>query len=191
MIIGLGTGKCGTVSLSILLQKIGLNVRHELAPVVNWVDGQAKDRLDLLKSFNLDGDVAFWYLNLVEDLNKICENIRFVCLQRNIDETVNSYMIKTIGRNHWMNHLGFKWQKDYTWDKCFPKYNIDDKAKACRLYCEEYHSRSKKLQEKMDNFRIFDMNCLNTTSGVQSIFDFLDINLKVSEDLLKIRLNQT
>lgn len=191
MIIGLGTGRCGTVSLSRLLQKVGLNVTHELAPFVSWGDGRAKDRLDLLKSSKLDGDVAFWYLNLVEDMNEICENIRFVCLRRNIDETVHSYMIKTVGRNHWVNHSGSNWFKDNIWDQCYPKYDIDDKSKACRLYCEEYHSRSIKLQESMDNFKIFNVNCLNSKSGVQSIFDFLGINLKVSEDFVDIRWNQS
>ena len=191
MIIGLGTGRCGTLSLSRLLQKVGLKVPHELSPVVSWEDGSARNRLDLLNNSKLDGDVAFWYLNLVEEMNEMCDKIRFVCMQRNIDETVHSYMRWTAGRNHWMHHLGYEWHKDYTWDQCYPKYNIDSKSQACRLYCEEYHSRSMKLQENMENFKIFDVNYLNSKSGVKSVFDFLDIDVKVSEDLVDIRCHRS
>tara|TARA_Y100001972_G_C7616541_1_gene309200 strand:- start:47 stop:676 length:630 start_codon:yes stop_codon:yes gene_type:complete len=189
-VIGLGTGRCGTTSLSKLLQKVGLSVPHELRPVVNWSTGKAKDRLNLIKSLNLDGDVAFWYLNLVEDMNKISENIRFICLERNIDEVVYSYLNKTIGRNHWINHDGTRWHKDPIWDQCYPKYNIVKKSEAIRLYCEEYQRRSREFEKNMDNFKIFHINSLNSKSGVQSILKFLNIDKKLSEDIVNIRCNE-
>ena len=191
IIIGLGTGRCGTVSLSKLLQKVGLYVTHELAPVVGWEGGKAKDRLNLIKNSNLDGDVAFWYLNLVEEMNEICENIRFVCFQRNIDEVVQSYIQKTIGRNHWMDHDDIDWHKDNTWDQCYPKYNVNNKLESIKLYCEEYHKRSLDLQKRMDNFKIFDVTSLNSESGIKSILNFLGINREITQDLINIRSNQS
>jgi len=190
MIIGLGTGRCGTVSLSRVLRNAGLNVTHELKPVMNWQTGKGEDRLNYLNSRGVEGDVAFWYLNFVEEMNEACDDIRFVCLQRNVDEVIDSYTRKTNGRNHWMHHDGSNWRLDFEWDQCYPKYDVQDKSEGIRLYWEEYQKRSSEYQDKMENFKVFDTNCLNSKEGVQSIFDFLNLGIKVSEDLVNIRLNR-
>jgi len=190
MIIGLGTGRCGTVSLCQVLRNAGLNVAHELKPVMNWQTGKGKDRLNYLNSKGVQGDIAFWYLNFVEEMNESCDDIRFVCLQRNVDEVVDSYMRKTNGRNHWMHHDGSNWRLDFEWDQCYPKYDVQDKSEGIRLYWEEYQKRSSEYQDKMENFKVFDTNCLNSKEGIQSIFDFLNLDIEVSDHLVNIRLNR-
>lgn len=190
MIIGLGTGRCGTVSLSKLFKKANLNVTHELAPVVNWDAGDAQERLQYLTNKCVDGDVAFWYLNLVEGINEICEDVYFVCLERSIEEVVDSYNRKTSNRNHWIHHDGTIWLRDTKWDPCFPKYDVTCKLQAIRLYCEEYRKRALEYQEKMDNFKIFNIDALNSKEGIQSIFNFLNLDVDVVEDMVNIRLNK-
>jgi len=193
MIIGLGTGRCGTVSLSKLLQRCNLKVTHEFPPSLEWQGGDIANRVNLMNRHNLDGDVSFWYINYIDYLNKWYgeDNIKFVCLERSVDEVVKSYIKKTQGRNHWMNHDGVQWRHDQYWDRCFPKYDVTSKDSGIELYCNNYNKLATKYNNTMNNFKIFNMNLLNTEEGVKSILDFLDININISIDLVNIQTNKT
>jgi hypothetical protein len=193
MIIGLGTGRCGTVSLSKLLQRCNLKVTHEFPPSLEWQDGNIANRVKHMERHNLDGDVSFWYINYIDYLNKWYgkNNVKFVCLERSVDEVVKSYINKTQGRNHWMNHDGVRWRCDQYWDKCFPKYDVAEKDSSIELYCNNYNKLATKYDSTMSNFKIFNMNLLNTEEGVKSILEFLDINNNVSKDLVNIQTNKT
>lgn len=193
MIIGLGTGRCGTVSLSKLLQRAGLNVTHELKPVMSWCSDDIVHRVNTLNKARVDGDIAFWYLNYIEELNEKygSDNIRFICMQRDPDEVVESFLKKTTGRNHWMKHNNTKWKLDPCWDKCFPKYEVKDKAAAIRLYCKGYHEKSKYYSRNLRNFKVCNINELNTKDEVASIFNFLKLNINITDDLINIKANRT
>ena len=59
------------------------------------VAAKAYDRLCRMKRVRMLGDIAFYYLSYVERIAENNANVRFLCLRRNIDETVQSWMNKS------------------------------------------------------------------------------------------------
>jgi len=154
LIIGLGTGRCGTVSLSELLnaQKHS-QISHECRPLLSWWGGVCgyKGHLNVLENrlvrilsrdAQFVGDVAFFYLPYLRHIQKLVPTAKFVEIYRPMREVVKSYMEWTKGRNHWMNHDGTIWRHDPEWDVCYPKYACDDKEAAVRAYYDEYNRES-------------------------------------------------
>jgi hypothetical protein len=155
MIFGLGTGRCGSMSLANLLsyQKDCL-ISHELGglPWLTW-----KPLSTSLNSFlerimqrpeRIAGDVSFYSLPYVNILMDRYDDIKFVILKRDKEETIKSYMKKTQGRNHWMSHNGSEWRLDI-WDRCYPKFNVDTKEEALSHYYDHYYELCQQLpQEK-------------------------------------------
>lgn len=171
-IFGLGTGRCGTVSLTSLLNLQDSSCfSHEMGskPYLSW----EKERLKIFNHLNLlirndkkfSGDVAFFLLPYVEDIIKFLPNSKFIILQRDKESTINSYMKKTINRNHWMDHDGRKWRKNI-WDRCYPKFSCNSKEEALEKYYDLYYDECKMIpQDKcfwMETSELNDENtCLN------------------------------
>ncbi len=100
LILGVGTGRCGTLSLSRLLNRQpGLRVTHERQPYLPWKCESPRDliaaRLNALRADNagsaIAGDVAFYYLNYLPDALELDDRLRVVCLRRPKHEVVASY----------------------------------------------------------------------------------------------------
>ncbi len=183
IVIGLGTGRCGTMSLAYLLDwQENSEVYHEKGSyIMPWKGGEKTiDKFlhwanELVKQKQLVGDVAFYYLNYVEYLLSLNPNIKFVCLQRDRASTVASYMKRTKDMNHWMRHEGTLWQKS-SWDNCYPKYEVLNKEKAIERYWDDYYLIANELQTTYPNsFRIFQTSTLNTEAGQRAILAFIEI----------------
>lgn len=200
LVIGLGTGRCGTLGLAALLN--GQNdalVTHEggsrcgntalpgtrqlsemLRGHLPWLPDADRLESRMAAFENTDagliGDVAFYYLPYVE---LIVERSRlpvsFVCLKRDREQTIRSFLEHTRYRNHWFQHDGSHWRPDDTWDPCFPKYQTPDKAKCINQYWLDYYEEAERHQRAFDNFQIFDVDVLNDPVGVNELLDFLDI----------------
>lgn len=184
LIIGLGTGRCGTVSISNLLsEQENTKVFHE------GIGKLGKDRLlpwetideewwilNIKSLFSCDedhvGDVAFYYLPYVDLLRKhFSFQLKLFALKRDREETINSYMKKTKNRNHWYNHDGIKWKKDPVWDKCYPKFDEKDKYKAIGLYWDYYY---KVVEEK--GIKVFEYKeVLNNEEHQYNFLKYLDV----------------
>jgi len=114
LIIGLGTGRCGTKSLATLLNaQENSNVTHEDPPVLPWEfdEKAAQDKLESLLKRDADfvGDVSFSYLNYIEWFKRNYDNCYFIYIYRDFNSFVKS----------WMNKFKHKGQyKDC--DKIFP-----------------------------------------------------------------------
>ena len=129
VVIGLGTGRCGTVSLSKLLSaQAGVLVTHEAAPLLPWeVDRVKLERhvpyiqgwLD--KGCSVAGDVAYFWLPYVPLFDEVFSRWKAVGLIRDRDEVVHSFLRKTTQRNHWQIHDGSTWKLDAVYDPTFPK----------------------------------------------------------------------
>lgn len=189
VIFGLGTGRCGTVTLANLLNnQPGINARHEsLFGLASWRFNEHYLKLLIDQVESGVNDIAFYNLPYVYNLSKYFLSAKFVCLKRSKDQTVNSYMIKTDGRNHWTSGKG-EWNADGIWDKCYPTYPFDKKT-SIALYWEEYYYIANRLERLMpDRFRVFDMYyVLNTESGQRTLFEFLGLdNYKI---ILNNRMN--
>ncbi len=180
LVIGLGSGRCGTTSLAHLLNKQPhASVTHEEPPLLPWqVDAALlAERLAGLRARpeTLVGDVAFYYLPYVELIAAQLPNTRFVCLRRDREETVRSFVAKSEGVHHWIQHDGTQWQKSPDWDDCFPKYDLVDKTAAIGRYWDEYYARATELATQLPSFRIFEMTALNDREGVEDLLDFIGV----------------
>ena len=183
IVIGLGTGRCGTMSLAYLLDwQENSEVYHEKGQyTIPWKGGEKTiDKFlhwasEVAKQKQLVGDVALYYLNYVEYFLSLNPRIKFVCLQRDRASTVASYLKHTEGINNWMTHDGTIW-KTNLWDNCYPKYDVLSKEEAIELYWDDYYLTADKFQTQYPNsFRIFQTSALNTEAGQRAILSFIGI----------------
>lgn len=149
LIIGLGTGRCGTVSLSKLLtSQDNSYFSHEWDEVHMWNSSFNKfiSYIDTIKH-DFFGDVSFYNLPYVNSILEIYPNAKFIILKRDKNETIKSYMDKTKGRNHWQSHDGKKF-KYCDWDHCYPKFEAQSKSEAIGMYWEYYYEECSKISTK-------------------------------------------
>jgi len=227
IIIGLGTGRSGSLSLAKLINSQNKSICfHEINPsCVKWsgtkgtilnmirefsdvINGGDRDLITIdfsvanrdlpLKNLNESeeisciGEVAFYYLNYVEDIIKLYPDVRFPCIRRDKLLTMESYSKKMLTsqntsklgallknkrkRNHFMSHDGCKWVHDSLWDKCYPKFEADTLEDAIGLYWEYYYSKAEELAHKYNQIQIFDLEDLNTPEGQTKILKFCNYN---------------
>lgn len=182
-------------------------------------DGAVRAFADLQKIERVEfiGDVAHYYLPYVEQMRSLSNDIRFICLKRDKKEVVRSWMDKTsyhrtpmqaarggvkaalfgrtsfTGENRWQEHDGSLWRINAKWDKCFPKFEADTKEDAIGQYWEYYSETATKYQAQMpDQFRIFDMDQLNSSVGQNRILEFcgFDESLMVKENIHENRTTE-
>ena len=167
------------------------------------VAAKAYNKLCQMPRVRLIGDVAFYYLSYVETIAAHNPNVRFLCLRRDIDETVESWIEKSriprwfsksvadrLGawltrtpyyksRNFWMEHDGSRWQKDPLWDKCFPHFEAAFKRDAIRKYCEYYYEEADRKVAKLKGiFRFVPVDRLNDHRYQSDILSFAGIPIE-------------
>jgi len=127
------------------------------------VAAKAYDRLRGMQRVRLIGDIAFYYLTYVEAILQRNPRVRFVCLQRDRTETVESWLVQASikrwtskriadrlsawitrepyheSHNYWMEHDGSVWRPDPIWDKCFPKFPGPTLRQAVEQYWDYYY----------------------------------------------------
>jgi hypothetical protein len=165
------------------------------------VAAKAYDQLCKMNRVRLIGDIAFYYLSYVEAIAERNPNVRFLCLRRDIDETIASWMNKSCiprwrskyladkfgawitrepfyeSRNFWMNHDGTRWKPYPVWDKCFPKFEAKTKPEAIRMYCEYYYEEASRLAEKLDEvFRYVEVDQMSSPGYQAGILDFVGVS---------------
>lgn len=161
---------------------------------------ESYSRLQSMAQLNLIGDIAFYYLNYVDDILALMPGCKFVCIKRDREQTIASWFKKTaIGRwpsiwlgdrfkalvtrtpfhtsyNYWQEHDGSRWAKDPVWDSCFPKYEASSKQEAIAMYWDAYYAEADQLQARHpDNFRIFSVEELNQFDGQKNILAFIGL----------------
>ena len=233
--IGLGSGRSGTASLTSLIDRqSGAICFHEMNPssavfsgnpqphvnaVVEFkklLKGGDKSRLTVdysrpssekayaklqkMSEVKLIGDIAFYYLNYIDELFEIAPECVAVCMKRDRESTIASWLKKTsIKRwrslwlgdkltswltrtpfyeeyNFWQDHDGSHWMKDPVWDSCFPKFEASSKEEAIGMYWDYYYLEADRLQRKYpERFKIFDVRDLSIPEGQQRILSLLGI----------------
>jgi len=235
LVIGLGSGRSGTASLTRLIdsQRGGICF-HEMNPACAVFEGNPQPQLNAAREFRailqggdrklltidysrpasvatyerlqsmeevrVIGDIAFYYLNYVDDLVRADPDCAFVCLRRDREQTIQSWLNKSsIGRwpslwwgdrikawltrtpfhtayNFWQEHDGSLWRKDPVWDSCFPKFDARSKEAAIGMYWDYYYLEAERLQQRHPGrFRIFDVVELGTLEGQRQILDFIGV----------------
>lgn len=235
VVIGLGSGRSGTASLTSLIDRqIGgicfhemnpscavfsgnpqphLNAAHELRNILRGGDKSrlaidysrpasiaTYEKLQRMPQVNVIGDIAYYYLNYVDDLLEAVPECVFVCTRRDRALTISSWMKKSAIRrwpslwladwlkarltrtpfyteyNYWQAHDGSRWQQDPVWDSCFPKFDAPTKIEAIGMYWDYYYLEADRLQRKHpENFRVFDVSELSSPSGQRRILSFIGI----------------
>lgn len=186
-IFGLGTGRCGSCSLSALLNaQYGSYITHERGRLPWKVDlvklGRFINQIEKRQE-NFVGDIGFWYLQYVEYIIQEIPEAIFVCLKRDMESTVKSFIEKVPSSNHWTDPNSKYWKKENdvfneTWSPCFPKY-FAYKEDALREYWREYYQRAEQLESRIERFKIFDMNkALNDEEVQTKLLEFVGVERK-------------
>ena len=192
LIISIGTGRCGSVSLSKFLSaQDKVSVLHEgrldsrkIRKLIKWENDEDNlfEWLEFLLSLDghkFVGDTGMYYLQYIEQIIDKYPEVKIIVMERNKEEVVKSYIKKTTGRNHWFDHDGKEWEKDDKWDPCFPKYDVSSKEEALEKYWEDYKNQTDNLILKFpEKIKKWTIQALNTTSGKNEILNFLNYNLE-------------
>lgn len=145
IIIGLGTGRCGTKSLSSLLrlQNDTLITHEHLKSELPWeINNKIFEKLlnqILIRKQSFVGDVGFYLLPYWKKIVNSHAESKFIILKRNKEDLVKSYIEKTMDKNPFQEHDGKKWYY-YKWDKCYPKFEEQTKEDAIRHYYDHYYN---------------------------------------------------
>lgn len=183
-IFGCGTGRCGTVSFSKFLNnQAGCISTHEQFPILDissW--GNTKPNLAKIESFDADvkSDVALWWIYFVDELiERYGEEVKFVCLERDKESMVKSYMkktnrhtniSKTTPTEHWRDVEG----STDTWDVCYPNFDVETKLESVECYWEKYHELSEHYTQKYpDQFKKISMLDLNDEQKMNEVGEWL------------------
>jgi hypothetical protein len=235
IVIGLGSGRSGTASLTSLIDRQqGGICFHEMNPSGAVFSGNPQPHLNAISEFrnillggdrarlsidysrpasvatyeklqkmpqlNLIGDIAYYYLNYVDDLLPIAPECVFICIRRDREQTIDSWMKKSAIKrwpslwladwlkskltrtpfyreyNYWQEHDGSQWKKDPVWDSCFPKFEAATKRQAIGMYWDYYYIEAERLERKHPkSFRIFDVRMLSEPEGQKSILSFIGV----------------
>ena len=170
VVLGLGTGRCGSTTLSAAIASIpdALST-HEQPPFVFWepLEEQVRFHLDrfrmLADYFSVVFDAAHWWLNVADRFLAEFPQGKIVGLHRQTGSCVRSFMhVKGRGRgsdNHWAPPGNPIWTSNW-WDPTYPSYpvpmvpNFDpDTAKAVLIerYVTEYNGTLKSLAATFPN----------------------------------------
>lgn len=153
------------------------NVNH----VIPWYEGDAilwpwlarlKESTGNARWF---GDTGFYFLPYLPKIFQRDASTRAICLERKKKQVIKSYLRKTVGKNHWYEHRGIGWRTDTMWDREFPSYAEEDKAKAIGLYWDYYHATAMEYCARFPgNFMLMRTAALNTSAGRLRILAFIN-----------------
>jgi len=195
---GLGTGRCGTYSLTKLLNaQPNTEIRHE-AFGLPWKQDETKLYNAVQSLFLLDceraGDVGYYWLPYVSAVLSDYPDAKFVCLSRAREEVVESFFNHTPNRNFWTKPDSEHWSKEWKHtpeDLSFPRYDLD-KRDALNQYWLDYHKGASGLEFLYpDNFHVFHISTLNSREGQEEIFDFIGIPESERVFDVGVRINVT
>ena len=179
IIIGLGTGRCGTKSLSEIL-----GVTHEAHPLP-WLHDERLCRHAIKNVLQSGGDVGCYWLNYVDRLLELRPDAKFVCLRRGREATVKSWVRRFEGSERFalsVMHMD-KWGRIYA-PLMFPDYGDISLDEAAGRYWDGYYERAEELQEQYpESFRIYWMDkALGDRSVQKQVLRFAGIEKKTQTD---------
>jgi len=157
--------------------------------------------LQRLPAIRLIGDIAYYYLRYVDDILAVTDAVRFVCIKRDKEATIASWIRKAAihrwpslwiadrfkalitrtpfytSRNFWQDHDGSVYQLDPVWDKTFPKFPASSMSEAIGRYWDYYYAECDRLNARHPReFRIFPITAMSGPQGQTEILRFLGIS---------------
>ena len=185
VVIGLGSGRCGTMSLAVLLEsQDGVVCTHELGRPFPWngsawlVGHRLSHVITDAGENDIGGDIAYWYLPQVDHIHDFLDGeVRFVCLKREREACLKSMKNwnSWLGINPYQTHNASKWRRSI-WDVTLPTFDFCTIESAMEKYYDGYYQLAEHFEEAYPGkFKIFDMDDLNTDDGVRGILDFVEV----------------
>jgi len=143
------------------------------------------------KQFKAFGEVCFYMLPYLEILINNFPYLKFICTTKSRKKSYNDiikditnernfllrlFLFRKKFKNHFVNHDGKKWEKDYILDKCYPKFELNSLNSAIEEYIDLYYSNIKKIEKKYpNNLKVFYSDELNSKYGRKKIFSFIGL----------------
>lgn len=191
LVLGMGTGRCGTTSLTILLRhQDDCFAAHESPPIVQWECGKRRIAFHrarfnrLLEMHPVVGAVAHWWLPYFEQIKAWYPNVRAVVMKRDRAQTVRSYDTITGPLNHWIIGAG----RPSLWDDCYPHFDAKTKQEAIGMYWDLYYTQAEALVKKYpEHIRIYAMEDLNSEEKQKEMLTFL--GFKTPKTLSQVHYN--
>ncbi|NKC11942.1 MAG: hypothetical protein GKR94_06990 [Gammaproteobacteria bacterium] len=180
VILGIGTGRCGTLSLATLLNaQEGAAVTHErFSYELKWEatesTRQARVR-DIIKSSGegMIGDVHSAWLPYVEHALAASQDVKIICLRRARAAVIQSFLDWLDPVEHWTPAKETK----SLWSDCFPTYpDLHDRREALSRYWDAYYVRVSQLMRHYPRrIRVFNTQDLNAPPGIERILSFAGV----------------
>src|SRR5689334_17661165 len=162
IVLGMGTGRCGTHTLAELLNRQpDARVTHEQPPLLTWrpCPGRSaiRERLERIKRTRpqrLVGDVALFYLPYVEEALALEPNLRVIGLERPREEVITSFCrwadtVHPLPTDHWAADPPPGWHHDPIWTRIFPQYpGHASREERIGRYWDDYHRAAAELARK-------------------------------------------
>ena len=208
LVLGIGCGRTGSASLAHALNRQrDLAASHEFCffcaeghptprfrPPLPWSRDASVAAAALADIARYPaptvGDVASYWLPYLPWVLEHVPDVRVICITRDRDEVVRSFLHKTRGRNHWLRHDGSTWALDPLWDPVFPKYDVGDKETALGLYWDDYYRECARLRGLYPrHFREWRIEALNDPRQVTEILRFAGVE-EGSQIAGTLRLNR-
>ncbi len=190
IILGIGSGRCGTLSLAeVLNRQPGTFVTHEEPPRLPWrrepgdrVIRERFARFRRTRQGDRLGDVASFYLPYVEDAIALEPSIRVVCLRRPREEVIRSFCrwldrVHPLPTNHWAENPAPGWYHEPIWTRIFPQYQTQNREEGIGRYWDEYYEKVDDLVARYPgHVRVFETDsALNTEDGLREMLVFAGI----------------
>lgn len=191
LVVGLGSGRSGTTSLAKFLDaqpnayvvhEGGYTTRffrHVVGEFLPWeVDIAALERWhhglsERAKGAALYGDVGASFLPYVPHILEHWPQTKFVCLKRDRQAVIESFMHITPGVNSWSKNSSVAGVPDF-WDAMHPDMQEDDKEKAIGKYWDMYYEKAAAYAQRYPHaFAVYELEVMNTRSGRDRILDFI------------------
>lgn len=173
MFVGIGTGRCGSTSLSkILNQCRDVRCTHEYHPYrVGWIDQKRRGAHYFLKEARgIFGDVAAYWLPHITWLRKH-RDVKVIVIQRPKEEFVRSINRVWKGQNYFVRQHKF----GPGWDQVIRKTPGSSLVESAGRYWEFYYQIAMKLEDTLW-LRTED---LNSDKSLKEVYDYLGIKDRV------------
>jgi hypothetical protein len=190
VILVIGAGRCGMMSLQVILNKqAGVQVSYEEPPYLPWNRPRGERtirerfaRFRRQRKAEILGDVASFYLPYLDDAIAVEPDIRIVCLRRPREEVVASFCewldsSHPLPTNHWATRPAPGWHHDPHRSRIYPKYDTQNRHEGIRRYWDEYYGQAESLSRKYPEYlRVVDTyETINTEQGLREVLTFLGI----------------
>ena len=173
--IAIGTGRCGTVSLSRIIGACDNVLCTHESYVTNWYEPKMSKLNKLLefleKSYcgnELRGEVQPHILPHLPFFKKRLPHLKIICLHRPCEEVVASFLRRGIDK---LRPSARPYQKNTKWVYRLPDIEAHSHADAVRCYWEMYE----KYMAEMEGAFHLQTRELNDDGKIAGLFDFLEI----------------